>query len=73
MIFEIEEDDELVKKLCEEYDLVEFDLDIMRFFIDVFCFCMEEFFLDCLNVGDFYEMIFLWIKSNFFIGIFIFL
>lgn len=64
MISETEEDDESAKKLREEYDLAESDLDTMRFLIDVFRLCTEESPLDRLNAGDLHEMILSWTKSK---------
>ncbi|CAF2310545.1 hypothetical protein YC2023_121380 [Brassica napus] len=64
LISETEEDDESAKKLREEYDLAESDLDTMRFLIDVFRLCTEESPLDRLNAGDLHEMILSWTKSK---------
>ncbi|CAH8390500.1 unnamed protein product [Eruca vesicaria subsp. sativa] len=64
LISETEEEDESAKKLREEYDLTESDLDTMRFLIDVFHLCTEESPLDRLDAGDLHEMILSWTKSK---------
>ncbi|KAF8111697.1 hypothetical protein N665_0073s0055 [Sinapis alba] len=61
---EEEEDESSVKKVREEYDLTESDLDTMRFLIDVFHLCTEESPLERLNAGDLHEMILSWTKSK---------